>query len=78
MRNRLMKSIREYVGGFHPSLLEETPSPVSPSPYEGEGELLERGASPLLDTPFLAGIFRGTQSPFSRPSLLYRREIREV
>jgi hypothetical protein len=36
--------------GFYPFLLV-TPSPLSPSPWQGEGELIERGASPLLDTP---------------------------
>ncbi len=78
MRNRLMgflRFIQEYMKGLHSSLEVGTPSPVSPSPvspspYQGEGELLGRGVSPLLDTPFftvsssplLEGSFRGTKS----------------
>ena len=50
------------VNRLYHSQLVETPSPVSPSPYQGEGELVERGASPLLYTPLLKGSFRGTKS----------------
>jgi len=49
------------------SLMIATLSPLSPSPYKGEGELLERGASPLLDTPFSGRLDTKTTagSPFS-------------
>ena len=56
MINNLMKSLRFTQGCRNrlcPSLSVETPSPLSPSPYQGEGELIERGASPLLYTRLL-------------------------
>jgi len=46
-----LRFIQGCLKGLRHSLLVETPSPVSPSPYQGEGELIERGASPLLYTP---------------------------
>ena len=65
MKNRLMKSLK-YIQGcvnrLYHSPLVTTPSPVSPSPYQGEGELIERGASPLLYTPLLKEVLEG-QSP---------------
>jgi hypothetical protein len=50
-----LRFIRGYFKWLNLSLGIRTPSPLSPSPWQGEGELLKRGASPLLDTP----IFRG-------------------
>jgi len=83
MINNLMKSLRftqECRNRLCPSQLVETPSPLSPSPYEGEGELIERGASPLLYTPLLIGSFRGTQSlsTTTSPSPLKERGIKGV
>ena len=38
--------------GLRPYVIVAIPSPLSPSPYEGEGEYFyKRGVSPLLDTP---------------------------
>ena len=53
--------------GFNSSMMIRTLSPLSPSPYEGEGELLERGVSPLLYTPFSGrmDIKTTVESPFS-------------
>jgi len=51
-------TIRGCLKGFYPFLLV-TPSPLSPSPWQGEGELIERGASPLLDTPLIKGSLKG-------------------
>jgi len=65
MINNLMEFLifmQGCVNRLYHSQLVETPSPVSPSPYQGEGELVERGASPLLYTPLLKGSFRGTKS----------------
>ena len=44
--------------GLRPCLVV-TPSPVSPSPWQGEGEELERGAAPLLDAPLGGGEDKG-------------------
>jgi hypothetical protein len=63
-------------------ILGTTPSPLSPSPYQGEGELLERGVSPLLNTPFfeasssslIKGSFRGTKSLFFSLPLSFEGE----
>ncbi len=48
-------AVLQFIRGFLKWILAaftvETPSPLSPSPCQGEGELLERGVSPLLDTP---------------------------
>jgi len=72
--------IRGYFKELCPSILVETPSPLSPSPCQGEGELTERGASPLLYTPLLIGSFRGTQSlsTTTSPSPLKERGIKGV
>ncbi len=47
--------ILQFIGDFCKWVLSafavETPSPLSPSPCQEEGELLERGVSPLLNTP---------------------------
>jgi hypothetical protein len=48
-----LESMQGYMNRLYHSQLIETPSPLSPSPYEGEGELIERGAPPLLNTPFV-------------------------
>ena len=56
MINNLMKSLRFTQGCRNrlcPSLSVETPSPLSPSPYQGEGEGIERGASPLFLHPVI-------------------------
>jgi len=42
--------IRGYFKELCPSILVETPSPLSPSPYQGEGELTERGTQSLSTT----------------------------
>jgi len=58
MINRLMKSlepVQRCVNRLYPSLSLETPSPVSPSPWQGEGDLIERGAPPLLYTRLRGG-----------------------
>ena len=65
-----LKFIGDFVKGILAASAVETPSPLSPSPWQGEGELLERGAPPLLNTPLLAFAcvhfskvsFRGTKS----------------
>jgi len=75
MINRLMKSLEPVHVSLHRlyhSLLVETPSPVSPSPYEGEGELIERGAPPLLNTPIMGlggitGGFKGGEASLPYP-----------
>ena len=38
-----------FLNGLRPSLVE-TPSPVSPSPRRGRGEIKKEGLTPLLDT----------------------------
>jgi len=43
-----------FLWGLRPRLLV-TLSPLSPSPYQGEGEELVRGVAPLLDTPLVGG-----------------------
>jgi len=45
-----LESMQGCVNRLCHSLLVGAPSPVSPSPCQGEGELVERGASPLLYT----------------------------
>jgi len=42
-------SINRYLKGLCPLLA--TLSPLSPSPYQGEGEELEREAKPLFNSP---------------------------
>ena len=67
MRNRLMEFLRFIQGCVNRlchSLLGTTPSPVSPSPCQGEGEEIERGASPLLYTPLLKEVLEGLSPSF--------------
>jgi len=49
-----LRFIKGYLQRQSPYLLVETLSPLSPSPYQGEGEeILLRGAKPLLHTLLL-------------------------
>jgi hypothetical protein len=50
----IMRFFGGYIKGLDSFLSATTLSPVSPSPYQGEGGFLERGVSPLLDTPFIS------------------------
>ncbi|MCJ7764059.1 MAG: hypothetical protein MUO90_02735, partial [Dehalococcoidales bacterium] len=72
-------AVLQFIGGFVKRVLAafavETLSPLSPSPCQVEGELSERGLSPLLNTPLLEfvynplskGSFRGTQPLLTTP-----------
>ena len=69
--------IKGCLKGLRPSLLVETLSPLSPSPYQGEGEddSLKRGFAPLRHPAIeVRELKRGfaslTQPP---PPLLFRR-----
>ena len=50
---KFLRFLMGYIKGLYSSLGVGTLSPVSPSPYQGEGEVIERGASPLLHTRLL-------------------------